>query len=77
MALHIAARLHAWWHRLWRPTEAVETQLLFERVAAQFGQCGVATDEKQSALAAIITDDAMARLRISPTMRRPTLCSVL
>jgi hypothetical protein len=66
MALHIAARLHAWWHGLWRSTDAVETQALFERVTALFSQCGIATDEERSALAAIITDDAMARLGLSP-----------
>jgi hypothetical protein len=65
MALHIAARLHAWWHGLWRSTDAVETEALFERVTALFSQCGIATDEERSALAAIITDDAMARLGIS------------
>jgi hypothetical protein len=66
MALHIAARLHAWWHGLWRPTEAVETEALFERVAAQFGQRGITIDEERTALAAIIADDAMVQLGIAP-----------
>jgi hypothetical protein len=66
MALHIAARLHAWWHGLWRSTDAVETEALFERVAAQFSQCGIATDEDRSALAAIIVERAMAQLGIAP-----------
>jgi hypothetical protein len=66
MALHVAARFHAWWHGLWRSTDAVETRLLFERVAAQFSQCGIATDEERSALVMVIADDAMARLGITP-----------
>jgi hypothetical protein len=70
MALHIAARLHAWWHGLWRSTDAVETELLYERVAAQFARCGIVTEEDRSALAAIIADDAMARLGITPDHSR-------
>jgi hypothetical protein len=65
MALHLAARLHAWWHGLWRPAEATETELLFERVAAQFAQCGIATSEERSALEAIIAQNAMVQLGIA------------
>jgi hypothetical protein len=66
MALHVAARFHAWWYSLWRPTEALETEALFECVAAQFIECGIGTGAGRSNLMAIIADDAMEQLGVRP-----------
>jgi hypothetical protein len=66
MALHIAASFHAWWHGLWRPTEATETEVLCERVAARFIECGIGTGAGRSNLMAIIADDAMEQLGVRP-----------
>ncbi len=66
MAFHFAARLHAWWHGLWRPTEAADTELLYARVAAQFSACGLDTDKGRTDLVAMIAHDAMEHLNIPP-----------
>ena len=66
MAVHLDARLHAWWHGLWRPAEAAETQLLYARVAATFSACGIDTFEKRAQLVALIADNVRAELGIEP-----------
>lgn len=66
MDVHLSARFHAWWHGLFKPSEAAETQLLYERVTARFALSGIGAGEGRSHLATRIAEYAMQRLNIEP-----------
>lgn len=48
MPLHLAARMHAWVHGLWRTSDEVETRELYNTVAQQLAQHGVVAETGRS-----------------------------
>lgn len=67
MAIHLAARFHAWLHNLSRSSEAVETELLFEQVKTLFVTRGINRDGAHSDLVGTIAVNAMRQLGIAPS----------
>ena len=66
MPFHLGARLHAWWHGLWRPTEAAETEARYWETARLFAKIGIESDTGRAELIAAIAEDACERLSIPP-----------
>ena len=64
MAFHLAARLHALWHSLWRPSEAAETELLYWDTQRLFADIGIADEAGHAALVATIAEEVCDRLSI-------------
>jgi hypothetical protein len=73
MALHLAARLHAFWHGLFRPTEAAETELLYQDTQWLFADVGIESEEGRAALVAAIAEDVSERLSIPPHHEQATV----
>lgn len=65
MALHLAARLHAFTHSLFRPSDAGETRELYDRVALLFDQHDVADGEARSLLVDTMAAAVLSDLAIS------------
>jgi hypothetical protein len=65
VALHLAARLHAFTHGLFRPSDATQTRELYGRVAHLFKQHSVADSEARDELIDAIADAVLADLEIS------------
>jgi hypothetical protein len=65
MALHLAARLHAFLHGLLRPKEASETAALYERVQADFVAGGLESIAGRAALLAAIVEDIATHFSIA------------
>ena len=64
MALDLGARLHAWSHGLFRPTEAAETEAIHARVSSQFAAMGIGTPEGRDRLVEVLTAAVAGRLHI-------------
>ena len=60
MPLHLAARLHALWHGLFRPSDEIETRALYERVEGLFREQGFDPEVGYLELISNITDDVLA-----------------
>ena len=66
MPFHLGARLHAWWHGLWRPTEAAETEARYWETERLFADIGIESDTGRAALIATIAEEVCERLSIPP-----------
>ena len=77
MPFHLGARLHAWWHGLWRPTEAAETEARYWETARLFAKIGIESDTGRAALIAAIAEEACERLSIPPRHEQATVADHL
>lgn len=66
MTFHLGARLHAWWHGLWRPTEAAETEARYWETAKLFANIGIEAESGRAALVATIAEEVCEQLAIPP-----------
>jgi hypothetical protein len=60
MALHLAARFHAFWHSLFRPSDKVETLELYERVRGLLRAEGLETEGGRQGLVDQLTTGVLA-----------------
>ncbi len=66
MPLHLAARLHAFWHGLFRQSDEDETRELYQRVKRLFKKNGLDSDAGREQLIADITTEVLAAVGCSP-----------
>lgn len=56
MAFHLGARLHAFWHGLFRSSEAAQTEALYNQVWHAFAEVGVDTEDGRSRIARVMAE---------------------
>lgn len=56
MAFHLGARLHAFWHGLFRSSEAAQTDALYDQVSRAFAGIGVGTEDGRSRIARVMAE---------------------
>ncbi|MEM8793407.1 MAG: type IV secretory system conjugative DNA transfer family protein [Pseudomonadota bacterium] len=60
MALHLAARIHAFLHGLFKPSDKRETRALFDRVAGVFARHGLGDPAKRERLTIDLAEEVLA-----------------
>ena len=60
--MHLYARLHAFLHGLFRPSEELLTREVFDRVTALLQEHGLTQPDGRQALIEFITDDVIERV---------------
>lgn len=66
MALHLASRMHAFVHGLFRPSDEAETRALHARVARMFAEHGLSESEDRAKLVADLATEALAAFNQLP-----------
>jgi len=67
MALDIAARLHAFLHGLFRPSDELETQELYDKVAGLFGRLRLNDASSRDDLIADLADEVLSEFGVDRT----------
>ena len=66
MRLHLGQRLHAFVNGWGRPKDSVETEALYRKVEARFGELDLLFDEGRAHLVTILTKDVLEGFNLAP-----------
>jgi len=70
MPLHVAARMHALWHGLFRQSDEEETRELYRRVQRLFAEHGLDTDTARQSLITNLSIDVLVAFSCPPDDRQ-------